>query len=214
MDVGLAVNSHGGNAHFSGGTHDAHRNFAAVGDKQFGDRTDAGVVFMSRWFGCPKIGRWVRAKGHEKRASDSCRTATTAYPCCLPALGDSAGAGRKRLAPAQRYARAGPTLQTMTNFNVTSMHGAGAGVNFAVLMVLYLGQHEPVGRVVGWAFWRSVIACGMFTGTMAARKGKGAWRRLARHGWRRCRWLLWPKSLGAAVLTCCCIKSLPLSCLV
>jgi hypothetical protein len=26
------------------------------------------------------------------------RTATTTYPCCLPALGDSAGAGRIRLA--------------------------------------------------------------------------------------------------------------------
>jgi len=29
------------------------------------------------------------------------RTATTTYPCCLPALGDSAGAGRIRLAGAK-----------------------------------------------------------------------------------------------------------------
>lgn len=29
------------------------------------------------------------------------RTATTAYPCCLPALGDLAGAGRIRLAGAK-----------------------------------------------------------------------------------------------------------------
>ena len=29
------------------------------------------------------------------------RTATTTYPCCLPALGDSAGAGRIRLAIAK-----------------------------------------------------------------------------------------------------------------
>ena len=28
------------------------------------------------------------------------RTATTIYPCCIPALGDSTGAGRVRLAAA------------------------------------------------------------------------------------------------------------------
>ena len=46
MDVCLAVNSHGGNAHFSSSTHDAYRNFAAVGDKQFGDWTDAICVHV------------------------------------------------------------------------------------------------------------------------------------------------------------------------
>lgn len=33
----------------------------------------------------------------EKRASYSHRTATTTYPCYLPILGDSVGAGRTRL---------------------------------------------------------------------------------------------------------------------
>jgi len=33
-------------------------------------------------------------------ASDLHRTATTAYPCCVPTLGDSAGAGRVGLAGA------------------------------------------------------------------------------------------------------------------
>ena len=36
--------------------------------------------------------------GHKKTASYLHRTATTAYPCCVPALGDSAGAGRVGLA--------------------------------------------------------------------------------------------------------------------
>lgn len=36
-----------------------------------------------------------------KMASYLYRTATTTYPCCLPALGDSAGAGRIRLAAAK-----------------------------------------------------------------------------------------------------------------
>ena len=35
-------------------------------------------------------------------ASDLHRTATTAYPCCVPTLGDSAGAGRVGLA-ARKY---------------------------------------------------------------------------------------------------------------
>lgn len=34
---------------------------------------------------------------HKKWVSYLYRTATTAYPCCLPTLGDSAGAGRIRL---------------------------------------------------------------------------------------------------------------------
>jgi len=34
---------------------------------------------------------------NKKRVSYLYRTATTAYPCCLPTLGDSAGAGRIRL---------------------------------------------------------------------------------------------------------------------
>jgi len=33
-------------------------------------------------------------------ASDLHRTATTTYPCCVPTLGDSAGAGRVGLASA------------------------------------------------------------------------------------------------------------------
>jgi len=38
---------------------------------------------------------------YKKRASYSYRTATTAYPCYVPILGDSAGAGRMRLAQEQ-----------------------------------------------------------------------------------------------------------------
>lgn len=41
----------------------------------------------------------IRVEEKKNGASDSYRTATTAYPCCLPALGDLTGAGRKRLAP-------------------------------------------------------------------------------------------------------------------
>jgi len=41
------------------------------------------------------------AKGRfKKMASDLHRTATTAYPCCVPTLGESAGAGRVGLAGA------------------------------------------------------------------------------------------------------------------
>lgn len=36
----------------------------------------------------------------QKMASDPHHTATTAYPCCVPALGDSAGAGCVGLAGA------------------------------------------------------------------------------------------------------------------
>jgi hypothetical protein len=36
----------------------------------------------------------------KKTASDLHRTATTAYPCCVPTLGESAGAGRVGLAVA------------------------------------------------------------------------------------------------------------------
>jgi len=36
-------------------------------------------------------------KGNKKRVSYSHRTATTACPCSVPSLGDSAGAGRERL---------------------------------------------------------------------------------------------------------------------
>lgn len=39
---------------------------------------------------------------HKKGASDLCRTATTTYPCCIPALGDSVGAGRTGLTPAAK----------------------------------------------------------------------------------------------------------------
>jgi len=34
---------------------------------------------------------------NKKRVSYFYRTATTRYPCCVPTLGDSRGAGRKRL---------------------------------------------------------------------------------------------------------------------
>ena len=36
--------------------------------------------------------------GHKKWASYSHHTATTNYPCCVPTLGDSSGAGCVRLA--------------------------------------------------------------------------------------------------------------------
>ena len=39
-------------------------------------------------------------KETKKRASYLHRTATTTYPCCVPTLGDSAGAGRIGLAHA------------------------------------------------------------------------------------------------------------------
>ena len=39
--------------------------------------------------------------GHKKMASYLHRTATTIYPCCVPALGDSTGAGRVGLAIAK-----------------------------------------------------------------------------------------------------------------
>jgi len=48
-------------------------------------------------FGQKKILRSGRLK---KMASDLHRTATTAYPCCVPTLGESAGAGRVGLAGA------------------------------------------------------------------------------------------------------------------
>lgn len=38
-----------------------------------------------------------RVTANKKWASSFYRTATTQYPCCVPALGDSRGAGRKRL---------------------------------------------------------------------------------------------------------------------
>ncbi len=44
--------------------------------------------------------RW---KENKKRVSYLYRTATTAYPCSIPCLGDSAGAGRIRLTRMQRY---------------------------------------------------------------------------------------------------------------
>jgi len=37
-------------------------------------------------------------KREQKKASYLHRTATTAYPCCVPTLGDFAGAGRVGLA--------------------------------------------------------------------------------------------------------------------
>ncbi len=47
---------------------------------------------------------WKKNTGRRKKpASYSHRTATTAHPCYIPVLGDSAGAGRIRLAGAQRY---------------------------------------------------------------------------------------------------------------
>lgn len=43
------------------------------------------------------------AAGHKKRVSYLHRTATTTYPCLIPHLGESVGAGRIRLTPAQKY---------------------------------------------------------------------------------------------------------------
>ncbi len=40
---------------------------------------------------------WLLKKRHKKWVSYLYRTATTTYPCCLPTLGDSVGAGRIRL---------------------------------------------------------------------------------------------------------------------
>ena len=39
----------------------------------------------------------------KKRVSYLHRTATTTYPCLIPHLGESVGAGRIRLTPAQKY---------------------------------------------------------------------------------------------------------------
>ncbi len=39
----------------------------------------------------------MSSKSRQKKRQTECRTATTAYPCYLPVLGDSAGAGRTRL---------------------------------------------------------------------------------------------------------------------
>ena len=41
-------------------------------------------------------------KRHKKGVSYFHRTATTTYPCSVPVLGDSAGAGRERLTPPQK----------------------------------------------------------------------------------------------------------------
>jgi hypothetical protein len=48
-----------------------------------------------------QINRKLWKKIQRKRASYSYRTATTAYPCFRQDLGDSAGAGRTRLARLQ-----------------------------------------------------------------------------------------------------------------
>ena len=45
----------------------------------------------------------TRAPYNKKRVSSLYRTATTTYPCLIPHLGESVGAGRIRLTPAQKY---------------------------------------------------------------------------------------------------------------
>ena len=57
------------------------------------------IIFWWAWR-CPKIkwGNSIRQKKEKNLASYSHRTATTARPCYIPVLGDSAGAGRIRLA--------------------------------------------------------------------------------------------------------------------
>ena len=50
------------------------------------------------------------------------RTATTAYPCCLPTLGDLAGAGRIRLAAANIG-----VLISYTNYFLTLIKGLWDG---------------------------------------------------------------------------------------
>lgn len=51
--------------------------------------------------------RFLKSAGngrvHKKRVSYLYRTATTTYPCLIPHLGESVGAGRIRLTPAQKY---------------------------------------------------------------------------------------------------------------
>ena len=44
----------------------------------------------------------TRAPYNKKRVSSLYRTATTTYPCSIPRLGDSVGAGRIRLTRAQK----------------------------------------------------------------------------------------------------------------
>lgn len=54
---------------------------------------------------------------NKKMASDLHRTATTAYPCCVPTLGESAGAGRVGLAGAniQTFYIFARTIVTLKN---------------------------------------------------------------------------------------------------
>ena len=88
--------------------------------------------------------------------------------------GDSAGAGRKRLAPAQRYARCVRTLQPMAHFNVTSTHGLiGAALNFALLMVLYLLNMNLLAEWWVGICALLILVVFMFTGTAAARQASG-----------------------------------------
>lgn len=47
------------------------------------------------------MGKWKIVKSKDGKKKERHRTATTAYPCFLPDLGDSAGAGRA--AWVQRY---------------------------------------------------------------------------------------------------------------
>ena len=48
------------------------------------------------------VGKKTCFENKKKLASYSHRTATTAHPCYIPILGDSAGAGRMRLARATK----------------------------------------------------------------------------------------------------------------
>jgi hypothetical protein len=49
------------------------------------------IKILDEWYGD------IMERKKEKKSADYLhRTATTAYPCCLPALGESAGAGRVR----------------------------------------------------------------------------------------------------------------------
>ena len=53
----------------------------------------------------------------KKLASYSHRAATTTYPCYIPVLGDSVGAGRIRLA---RDAKVGYFLKIANNFQIVN----------------------------------------------------------------------------------------------
>ena len=59
----------------------------------------------------------IRILLRRKMASDLHRTATTTYPCCVPTLGDFAGAGRVGLAGANIQSFKFGTIVLQSKFN-------------------------------------------------------------------------------------------------